>query len=203
MSTDSIIDAIAEVEAAPKVKLGRKAYTQVADRIVAFRRNFAPEDWGIVTSVLKDDGEIVQVHAALIYYAGEEDRVISTGLAEEVRGSSNINKTSAIENCETSAIGRCLAGFGLHGGEYASAGEVSHAIAEQEKPAASAETIAELLAMLTDHGMTPGAIDVYRASLRIAKWQDLTAERADRILEKMRAKYENEQAADAADTRAD
>jgi hypothetical protein len=37
----------------------------------------------------------------------------ATGLAEERVGSSHINKTSALENCETSAIGRCLANLGL------------------------------------------------------------------------------------------
>ncbi len=58
-------------------------------------------------------------------------RTLSTGLAEEVRGSTNINKTSALENCETSAIGRALAFFGLGGTEIASADEVANAITQQ------------------------------------------------------------------------
>ena len=34
--------------------------------------------------------------------------VIAQGHAHEVQGSSNINKTSYVENCETSAVGRAL-----------------------------------------------------------------------------------------------
>ena len=43
-----------------------------------------------------------------------------------------VNKTSAIENCETSAIGRALASLGLHGGSYASANEIA-AVQRKEK----------------------------------------------------------------------
>ena len=57
-------------------------------------------------------------------YAPGTDRPISTGIAEEIRGSSNVNRTSAIENGETSAIGRALANLGLAGGEYASDFEI-------------------------------------------------------------------------------
>lgn len=39
-----------------------------------------------------------------------------------------VNKTSALENCETSAIGRALASLGLHGGEFASSFEVDNSI---------------------------------------------------------------------------
>ena len=55
--------------------------------------------------------------------------VIATGWAEEVRGSSNINKTSALENAESSSLGRALAfmGFGIDG-SIASAEEVENAI---------------------------------------------------------------------------
>ena len=50
--------------------------------------------------------------------------MIGSGMAEEIRGSSPVNKTSALENCETSALGRALASLGLHGGEYASDNEM-------------------------------------------------------------------------------
>ena len=64
----------------------------------------------------------------------DNGKLIATGLAHEVRGSTNINRTSHVENCETSAIGRCLAAFGLGGTtEYASADEVANAIAQQNK----------------------------------------------------------------------
>ena len=53
--------------------------------------------------------------------------VVASGHAEELRGSSNVNHTSAIENCETSAWGRALANLGLHGGKMASAEEIDTA----------------------------------------------------------------------------
>ena len=39
--------------------------------------------------------------------------VVATGHAEEVRGAGNVNRTSHVENCETSSLGRCLASFPL------------------------------------------------------------------------------------------
>ena len=61
-----------------------------------------------------------------------DDNCIATGWAEEVRGSSMINKTSALENCESSAVGRALAfmGYGIDG-SIASAEEVQNAKEQQ------------------------------------------------------------------------
>ena len=42
-----------------------------------------------------------------------------------------VNKTSAVENCLTSSIGRALSACGLSGGNYASFEEVDHAINEK------------------------------------------------------------------------
>jgi hypothetical protein len=61
----------------------------------------------------------------------EDERLIATGHAEEYRKSSQINGTSALENCETSAIGRALAVAGFGGTEFASANEVQNAIHQQ------------------------------------------------------------------------
>ena len=63
--------------------------------------------------------------------------IYATGHAEEYRADGKINKTSALENAETSAIGRALACLGLGGTEFASADEVARAISGQ-KPAAPA-----------------------------------------------------------------
>jgi hypothetical protein len=97
-----------------------KKYTQVKDRVVIWRRHFGFEQ-GVESEVLRDDGTTVQVRCIIRDTAG---MVIGSGLAEEIRGSTNVNKTSALENCETSALGRALASIGLHGGEYASANEM-------------------------------------------------------------------------------
>ena len=99
---------------------GGKQYTEVAKRVEAFRMTFGG-DYGIDTEILHNDGKTVIVKATILDQNGF---VVGSGLAEEIRGSSNITKTSAVEVCETSAIGRALASLGLHGGQYASANEM-------------------------------------------------------------------------------
>ena len=107
---------------------GGKKYTEVFVRVEEFRKAFGL-DFGIETEIIKDDGKYVQVRSLI---KDTEGRVIGSGMAEEIRGSSNVNKTSALENCETSAIGRALASIALHGGQYASLNEVVQA-KEKEK----------------------------------------------------------------------
>lgn len=46
------------------------------------------------------------------------DVIIATGWAEEVRGQGNVNRTSHVENCETSAVGRALANAGMAGSDF-------------------------------------------------------------------------------------
>ena len=89
-------------------------------RVEAFRKAFGTE-LGIDTQILVDDGQRVVVQAKVVDKTGA---VIGSGLAEEIRGSSHVNRTSALENGETSAIGRALASLGLHGGSYASSFEI-------------------------------------------------------------------------------
>ena len=70
--------------------------------------------------------------------ADTSQRVVATGHAHEERSSSHINKTSYVENCETSAIGRALAMMGIGiDTSIASANEVQDAIAKQEREPAS------------------------------------------------------------------
>ena len=65
----------------------------------------------------------------------EDGRVIADGIAEETKGSTFINKTSYIENCQTSAWGRALGNLGIGiDTSIASAEEVKTAIKQQENP---------------------------------------------------------------------
>ena len=58
-----------------------------------------------------------------------EDIEVASGYAHEKQNSTFINKTSFIENCETSAWGRALGNFGVGVDEsVASADEVANAI---------------------------------------------------------------------------
>ena len=104
-----------------------KAYKTVALRVSELRAEHP--DWAIKTKLMTN-AELIVMKATVIDEAG---KVIGQGHAEEVRGSSQINKTSALENCETSAIGRALAACGLAGTEYASADEVANAIGQQNE----------------------------------------------------------------------
>ena len=52
---------------------------------------------------------------ASLFATYEDHHPTTTGYAEEIRGSSMVNKTSALENCETSAIGRALANYQYQG----------------------------------------------------------------------------------------
>jgi len=102
---------------------GGKKYTMVSTRVEAFRKAFGME-YGIETDIISYNGDNVIAKAVI---KNKDGMIIGSGYAEEIRGSSNVNKTSAIENCETSAVGRALASIGLHGGQYASINEVEQA----------------------------------------------------------------------------
>lgn len=119
-----LINAMAEVNDLNRshgvTQRGGKKYTEVFVRVEAFRKAFGT-DLGIDTNIIVDDGQRVVVQAKVIDKTGA---VIGSGLAEEIRGSSNVNRTSALENAETSSIGRALASLALHGGSYASSFEI-------------------------------------------------------------------------------
>lgn len=102
------------------VQRGGKKYTEVFVRVEAFRKAFGTS-LGINTEILVDDGTRVVIKATV---TNETGMIIGSGFAEEIRGQGNVNKTSALENGETSAIGRALASLGLHGGAYASINEL-------------------------------------------------------------------------------
>ena len=109
-----------------------KQYVEVNERIKFFRQEEQYKHWSLITEFPVLDSEQCVCKASI---ADTEHRIISTGHAHEVQGSSNINKTSYVENCETSAIGRALAMLGIGiDTSIASANEVSDAIAKQESP---------------------------------------------------------------------
>lgn len=123
-----------------------KDYAEVNQRIKAFRMVFP--DGFIRTELASLDGGVAIFRAYVGYYEGEGEAVkeiiLGTGTAYEKEGSSFINKTSFIENCETSAVGRALGmcGFGVDL-SVASAEEVQNAMLNQQKPEAKEEAKAE------------------------------------------------------------
>lgn len=108
-----------------------KSYIEVSQRIKAFRMVFP--DGFIITDMQSNENGVCIFTARVGYYTdGINGVVIGTGTAYEREDSSYINKTSYIENCETSAVGRALgmAGFGIDT-SVASYEEVSNAILNQ------------------------------------------------------------------------
>lgn len=114
------------------VQIHGKEYQTVAFRVYKFREAYP--GWTIETQLISQDEQKV-IMKALIYEGGRppDTLPLSTGYAEEYRDASRINQTSALEVCETSAIGRALAALGLAGTEYASADEVAGAISTQKE----------------------------------------------------------------------
>tara|TARA_Y100000114_G_C11749680_1_gene323573 strand:+ start:931 stop:1524 length:594 start_codon:yes stop_codon:yes gene_type:complete len=111
------------------VQIHGKSYTTVVERINDFRNDESFTGWSIETDIISSD-----IHDCIIKATikDSDGKIVGTGLAHEVQGSTNINKTSHVENCETSAIGRALANIGKAGTEYASANEVTDAIINQK-----------------------------------------------------------------------
>ena len=108
-----------------------KQYVEVNERIKFFRQEDEYKNWTISTEFTVLDAETCVCKCII---ADPNQRVIATGHAHEERSSSHINKTSYVENCETSAIGRALAMMGIGiDTSIASANEVSDAIAKQEE----------------------------------------------------------------------
>ena len=130
-----------------------KKYAEVNQRIKAFRMVFPT---GIIeTDMLSNENGVCVFRASVGYW--DEDAglvVLGTGTAYEKESSSFINKTSYIENCETSAVGRALGmcGFGIDV-SVASYEEVQNAInnqGEKAEPKATERQISMIEDLYTD-----------------------------------------------------
>jgi hypothetical protein len=107
------------------VQIHGKDYKTVAERVAEIREGH-PE-WTIETQLIFHDDEKVIMKALLM----DGERLVATGYAEELRAASQINALSAVECCETSAVGRAASFAGYSGTEIASADEVANAIKGQ------------------------------------------------------------------------
>jgi hypothetical protein len=143
---DPLIIAVknmAELPDEDKVNIRGKLYAEVHTRVQAFREAFGSRG-RIISKVHQADEKRVLTETTIsVFLDGHMGgwQVIGNDFAEEYRSSSPVNKTSAVENCLTSSIGRALASCGLSGGNYASFDEVNHAINDK---ASIEETIEEV-----------------------------------------------------------
>ena len=126
---DVLLGAMQELAATDKGKMNFRGrmYATVATRVEMFRKAFGISA-SIETEIVQSDPQVVIMKSTI---RDETGRILSTGYAEEFRSGKGVNSTSALENCETSAVGRALSALGLGGGEYASADELSGAITQQ------------------------------------------------------------------------
>lgn len=107
----------------------KKYYVSVAARVAAFRE-MCPTGL-ISTSIIEMADGVVTMIATV---KDENGKVLATGLAQEKESSGFINKTSYIENCETSAVGRALGMLGIGSDEQmASVEEMVNAINNQNQ----------------------------------------------------------------------
>lgn len=128
-----------------------KEYALVNQRVKAFRMVYPMGS--ITTEIIAMEAGIVTIKATI---NAEDGIVIATGYAQEKETASYINKTSYIENCETSAVGRALgfAGFGIDT-SICSAEELNNAIEQQTAtatPSATARATARASNIAMIHG---------------------------------------------------
>jgi len=128
---DKLIDALNEfkkIAASEAVKIKGKDYNLVSTRLGIARRVLGSSLDLVDQIIHQDDKKVIVQCDAFI-----DGRHVGTGLAEENRSQSMINKTSALENAQSSAWGRCLAACGFSNDNLASAEEVSVAIEAQDR----------------------------------------------------------------------
>ena len=133
MTFEELMKANAEIKT---TDIKGKEYAEVNQRIKAFR--MLHPNGSIQTSIESLENGICVIRAVV---SDDNGKVLGTGHAYEKEGSTFINKTSYIENCETSAVGRALAmcGIGIDT-SIASYEEVSNAQMQQQ----ANETISEI-----------------------------------------------------------
>ena len=165
-----------------------KDYAQVNQRIKAFRMVYPN---GLIETEMVSNVDGLCVFRAYAYSTitnsidGNETTerlLLGTGTAYEREGSTFVNKTSYIENCETSAVGRALgmAGFGIET-SVASAEEVQNAIANQEEKKASPKQV-EVLAKVYKGENLQKLLDANS----IEKLEDLSMTKASELISNIR-----------------
>lgn len=153
-----------------------KEYVEVNQRILYFRNNPAYSGWSLESEIISLDDSSCVIKSTV---KDDTGRVRATGFAQEDRTSGNINKTSYVENCETSSWGRCLGNLGI-GIEtsIASANEVSMAIEKQNLMSSQATPLAKPIQQ----------DDIYQKALKYVT-DNPTQESLDRIIAKYPGKF--------------
>lgn len=158
------------------INIHGKEYVEVNVRIKYFRENY--KNWSLTSEVIDLTENRCVIKATIL---NEEGRVIATGTAEETKGSSFINKTSFVENCETSAWGRALGNLGIGiDTSIASAFEVNNAIKQQEQKPKLKLTESQLKAMIV--AIDEGKIKVVKQRMNNYKLTKKQKTKLDKLI---------------------
>ena len=131
------------------INIKGKKYVEVNERLKYFRSNYP--NYSLISKITHIDSEMVVVQSDIL---DPEGRIMASGHAHEEKGANYINKTSYVENCETSSWGRALANFGIGIDEsVASAQELQMAISKDNKPSLNGSVKKKM------------TIDVYKAMM--------------------------------------
>ena len=128
-----------------------KEYNTVDQRIQGFRELYP--DGSIQTEIINLTETLCVIKATAYDDTG---KVIATGHAQEIKEASYINETSYVENCETSAIGRCLGVIGIGITEGIASVEEMEAQKEAEKKRAEMSKIKALNELRTMYEQNGG-----------------------------------------------
>lgn len=156
-----------------------KDYAEVNQRIKAFRMVY-PEGCILTDMISNENG--VCIFKAAVFANGDLNSQLGVGHAYEKEGSSFINKTSYIENCETSAVGRALAmaGFGIDV-SIASAEEVENAQLQQVSESTISDTKATALGKMLSKEKI--AVDFVCKLYSVKGLRDLTEAKHNNIVQ--------------------
>ena len=160
------------------INIHGKNYVEVNERIKYFRENY--KGWSLISELIDLTENRCVIKASI---TNEKDKVIATGIAYEVMGSSYINKTSFIENCETSAWGRALGNLGIGiDTSIASAFEVNNAIIQQETKPKTKEKLNDSKYQAMIVALGDGKVDVVKERMNNYKLTKKQKENLNKLI---------------------
>lgn len=165
------------------INIKGKEYVPVNERVKEFRAKYPA--LRVLTELVSLDENSVVMIAKVVDMDGN---VLANGYAQEDRGSSNINKTSYVENCETSAVGRALGMFGIGiDASMASADEVANAIDRQEalKQKVDKNAVSALKMLAAEKGSD---LEMILSYYEVKKPEDMTLEQWNNAMTLLRKK---------------